>query len=360
MEPLIEQSVVKRGLPKLVTTTSSATSSSSSSVSSSLSTSGTTTAATSASGSVTSSPSSLSLLDSSSFLSSSSSATPTPTIVPPSADGNPYISKMTNLPPNGTVFIAVGACVGAIFLAIFIWWALSLYISSKNTKHDKQLYYPNNNASVNNFSQSGRGHRHQNSLMSQVTQSTFSDSSSRFADLDEEKLIPIEKVQTKKSLFNLNLTRTLTGGDDLAGDALTIDYNDPEVQMFNAIHDDTLGENNRRNLFVSPTLEVFQQQQQTTPVRTSRYSEFQYMQNEGNLSNISIDSSYMNTNLESPSRAASPERKRKVREESHYESRNQSAIGLVATSSLPPSPVKGGNLYHKKSPSMYLDDMLAD
>lgn len=352
MEPLIGNTVIKRGLPKLITTTSTTSSSSTVSITSSIHDSKNTS---SASGLVASSPSSISLLDSSSFLSSSASATPTPTIIPPSPEGNPYIAKMTNLPPNGTVFIAVGACVGAIFLAILVWWALSLYISSKNAKHGGQLYYPKD-TSANGFSQEGRGHKHQNSLMSQATHSTFSDSSSRYADLDEEKLIPLEKEQTRRSLFGL--THTLTGGDNLAEDAMTINYNDPEVQMFNAIQDGTLGDNNRRSLFVSPTLEVFQQQ--NTPQRTSRFSEFQYMMNDGNVSNMSIDSSFMNSNLDSPSRAASPERKKKVREESHYESRNQSAIGLVGTGSLPPSPIKSGNPYHKKSPSMFLDDMLED
>ena len=78
--------------------------------------------------------------------------------------------QMVDIPPRGTVFIAVGACVGAIFVAILIWWAISTYISHQNTKHKDQNIYNDNGNVMNWGSYGGRfGHRQQNSLVSQFT-----------------------------------------------------------------------------------------------------------------------------------------------------------------------------------------------
>lgn len=347
---------VKRGLPKLITTTSTTSSSVTSTTQS-------TTAISTVSASIVNSDSasgssaikSISLLDSSSFLSSSSSEV-TPTITPPSPDGNPHIMQLVDLPPRGTVFIAVGACVGAIFLAIIIWWAISIYISHQNTKHSGQNVYNDNGNIINSSSYNGRfGHRHQNSLISQFTSSTYSDNNSSNFEKDDEKVSSSERVSTRRSLFNLTRSNTR---EPFSDDDISIDYNEPEQETFNVIQNDAfMYNNNRSSLFISPTLEVTQQQQ----VRNNRSNDTSNIYNGDEFSMMSTDSLVIDNNMDKPKRAASPERKKKIREDIHYHMRNKSSLGLGANDSLPPSPSKNNNNQrHKKTPSMFLDDMLTD
>ncbi|CAI4065275.1 hypothetical protein N7582_002934 [Saccharomyces uvarum] len=109
--------VIKRGLPKLTTTATSTTAA-------------TSTAAATSTGSITSAASTYS---SASFSSNSTSSSFTSSITPPSINGNPYIIGTSSV-PSGTVFIIVGAIVGAIFLAILVWWTMVTYSSHKLTK----------------------------------------------------------------------------------------------------------------------------------------------------------------------------------------------------------------------------------
>lgn len=85
-------------------------------------------------------------------LTTSSETYTTPSITVPANNDNPFIIRTSNA--NGTVFIAVGAIVGAILLG-FILYHLILSIASskvakKSIENDKKLYekyqYNNNNA----------------------------------------------------------------------------------------------------------------------------------------------------------------------------------------------------------------------
>lgn len=326
----IDNLLSKRGLPKLTATNSSKVVSSTTSYIQSTS---------------ATSNSSISLLDSSSFLSSSSSIA-TPTISPPSPNGNPYIINIATMPPRGTVFIAVGACVGAIFLAILVWWAISSYISHKNAKYSKGTYY--NQMDYGRY----KMHTHQNSVVSQITESTYSDNNSSNFDQDEKKFFMDNK--SRRSIFNL---KSNNRAEEFNDDMISININEPEHLRFNAIQDNTIGYNNRKSLFISPTLEVTQHQHQKS---LSRNSDIQYIMDEGNQSTLSLDSAFEEEDLDRPSRAASPERKKKNREDYHYHARNQSSLGLIGTDSTPSSPTKKGNPFNNKFPSMYLDDMLRD
>ena len=114
--------------------------------------------------------------------------------------------------------------------------------------------------------------------------------------------------------------------------------------------------NNRSSLFISPTLEVTQQQQ----AKNSRLIETSNIYNGDDFSMMSTDSLVIDNDMNKPRRAASPERKKKIREDIHYHMRNKSSLGLGASDSLPSSPTKNNSQRHKKTPSMFLDDMLMD
>ncbi|SMN18627.1 similar to Saccharomyces cerevisiae YNL058C Putative protein of unknown function [Maudiozyma saulgeensis] len=354
MESYTNTNLLKRGLPKLVTTT---TSSSLGTYTSTVSTIISSVKDESQKSTAQSISSSISLLDSSSFVSSSSIVTPT--ITPPSPNGNPHIAQMIDLPPRGTVFIAVGACVGAIFLAIFVWWAISTYISHQNTKYNGQLTYNHGgdvHNSNSNYNNGGFGHRHQNSLMTQITSSSYSDNNSSNFEQDEEKTPASGRVSGKTSIFNLARSNTR---EPFIDDDVSFDYCEPEQQVFNVIQDEAFGYNNRSSLFISPTLEVSQKQAQYQR-RNSRFGNLDNAINEGDFSTLSVDSTFLEGNIDKPKRAASPERKKKIREDIHYHTRNKSSLGLNGTGSTPPSPTKNGNQRHNKTPSMYLEDMLTD
>ncbi|CAI2036628.1 hypothetical protein SEUBUCD650_0I00620 [Saccharomyces eubayanus] len=127
---------VKRGLPKLTTSAASTTTATSVAA-------GTSTTATSVS-SITSVASSNS---SASLSSTSTSSSILSSITPPSKNGNPYIIGTSSV-PSGTVFIIVGAIVGAIFLAILVWWTMVTYSSHRLTKsvqdYESKMFSPQN------------------------------------------------------------------------------------------------------------------------------------------------------------------------------------------------------------------------
>lgn len=92
-------------------------------------------------------------------LTSSTSSFTTPVMTVPASGNNPYILRQEN--PSGTVFIAVGACVGAIFLGFILYHLIVSFTASRLAKKtmasEKQLYatYQNNNGSAYGFGPDG-------------------------------------------------------------------------------------------------------------------------------------------------------------------------------------------------------------
>lgn len=375
MDTLATLIVTKRGLPKLMSAQAAPTTStvaetevdndsnSETSTGTILSTASTTTAS-STMASVTTSDSS----DKNSFSttgSSSSSMIATPSITPPSASGNPHIMQLDHR-PEGTVFIAVGAIAGSIFAAIFIWWTVTSYISRRNARlanYDNIDYqYASRDFSDN----------------------TYDGGSSNNNPFNDDKYqFPLNNMKSNNQNINANNTKrnshvglftdpekSCDDGEWYQNDLNSItdinEFNTPT--KFNPIHD-SVPNYNRRSLFISPTLEVVQQQRKN---RQSRLFEPQ------NQSLMSLES-HDDNNLNMPERAASPERKKKVRE--GYHRRNQSSLGLIASPTKsnvnltlnddsdnyaidenPDSynmgtPVKSK---HKQTPSMYLEDLLRE
>lgn len=76
----------------------------------------------------------------------------TPSVTVPPNSNNPYILRHTN--PSGTVFIAVGAIVGAIFLGFIFYHLIRSLTASRLAKKtldgDKEMYekYQNNNSTL--------------------------------------------------------------------------------------------------------------------------------------------------------------------------------------------------------------------
>ncbi|CAI4725735.1 CNT_collapsed_G0046930.mRNA.1.CDS.1 [Saccharomyces cerevisiae] len=196
-------SLVRRDLPTLVTTTTSST------------------ALSKPTSSVVSETSSKSLpsLTSSAFSTSSgatsSSSLIVASITPPSTAGNPFILNAADK-PNGTVYIAVGAVIGAIFISILIWWLVSSYLSRRFTM---------TNSYANDSKNLYRGH-HKHSSSIQSNPFDINDEKSYMQD-DWDSMSQLESSQ----------------------------YEDA-ASPFNPIQDPFT--DNRRSLFISPTLQVSQ------------------------------------------------------------------------------------------------------
>ncbi|KAL3231674.1 Chitin synthase 3 complex protein CSI2 [Nakaseomyces bracarensis] len=160
-------SVIRRDLPKLVTTSSTSSASSqvpsstsamsssteqpsstgSSSIISSDSTSdsntlssgssiASSTSAMSITSSDESSTSSTSSTSYSSYSSSTSSITPSPVYIP-SAENNKYVYHVKQ--PSGTVYTAFGSCLGFILLVLLFVWLLFAFKSWKNARNEYQI-----------------------------------------------------------------------------------------------------------------------------------------------------------------------------------------------------------------------------
>ncbi|EJS41957.1 YNL058C [Saccharomyces arboricola H-6] len=293
-------SLVRRDLPKLTTTTASSTT-----VSKSASTVA----------SQTSSTSLPSLATSLSSSKSSSSSLVIPSITPPSTVGNPFILN-AGKKPNGTVYIAVGAIIGAFFVCVFIWWLVSNYMarrSAMSTSYaiDSKSFYKGH-------------HKHTSSLQSNP--------------------------------FDINDEKSYLHDDWDSMSQLEYSQYDDTVSPFNPVQDPFA--DNKSKLFISPTLQV------------SQY-EKSHSRHQSKDTNIFIDDASLYTenymgqeeekklNLNRPQRAASPERKeRKINSMEGYHKRNQSSLGLIPVATATSNTSSPKKAHKRQTPSMFLDDVL--
>lgn len=318
---------LKRGLPsleQLITTDSSSTSTSSSSSGSSSSNTGTSSVTTTS-------------IDSSSIIEStktSNTAVSTSTIyvaaiTPPTANNNPFIYHAGSM-PDGTVFIAVGCIVGAIFFTIFTWWCFTTYISFRNTKeanrllNNNTLYYSMEKQPLTNRKSNGKNNIDTNGNR------IISDSSS------------LERMSREDYEFEekyLNRSDDLEFGLQEDPTTAILDHHrysqqqQQQQQPFSVIQSD-LG--CRNSLFISPTLQLSQRTDDMYQTPTK---------NTGMNSEIVLDK---------PSLTASPERIKRYMRNKHR--RNQSSLGKLSASPSK-SQIELPN-HHHKSASMYLEDIL--
>lgn len=247
----------------------------------------------------------------------------TPTITPPSARGNPNV--WTSNKPSGTVFIAVGSVAGCIFMAILFWYFITAYISRRNTK---RMQYD---------SIEKQFHSHVDGSYPTVS-SPFDSTSTDYDDIMDEKPSGLShKKSYSHSMIRLlgpndssNSSPPLSGLNNGSSPAL------PQ-ERFSAITDNAL--QNRKSLFISPTVEVMNQQRKSA-----------LFHNVNNSVSSIVSSDLDSADLNKPERSVPSERAKK----SH--NRPRSSLGNVVTS----APVRKTNGHTRQTPSMYLESMLED
>lgn len=274
----------------------------------------------------------------------------TATVTPPSPSGNPNIFHSDSR-PDGTVFIAVGSIVGVIIAALFLWWIITNVISRRIAR--KALY--------GGLESQSKGHG------SSPLEYSYGDDKDMFLPLRGLPDAYEERASRSKSRLFVN-----GGGSDKSNlrdstswDSLPEFQPDAHdlnpVEKVNAIQDNVFNHYKRNSLFVSPVMEVLQQQQQQQTNR-SRATESE------NDSKTCLSSSLTppSGELNRPERAASPERKLKKTPGNDYHKRNGSTLGITPVdSSVSQSNIASSdsstnkkNGHRKQVPSMYLEDML--
>lgn len=141
---------------------------------------------------------------------------------------------------------------------------------------------------------------------------------------------------------------------------LESNHYDDTVSPFNPIQDPFA--DNRKNLFISPTLQVSQyekshsrQQSRDTNIFIDDLSLYAgtYLEEEEE------EEEEKRLNMNRPQRAASPERKeKKINSMEGYHKRNQSSLGLIPVASATSNTSSPKKAHKRQAPSMFLDDVL--
>lgn len=195
----------------------------------------------------------------------------TPSMLVPSSDANPYILRTSN--PSGTVFIAVGAIVGAILLSFICYHLFKSLTASRLAKkafiNDKQIYekYQNNNNTAYGLTPSttlnmdyGHGRSYSN-----------------FNNQSMGKL-PLLSHHPSKSVTGLGGS----GTSSQLGDTSTLYQSEFGGSVAASKHDLT-------KMFISPTAEVMQHKRGKSSQFGST-TDFGVLGSQSNLSNSITDS----------------------------------------------------------------------
>ncbi|GAV56048.1 hypothetical protein ZYGR_0AZ02200 [Zygosaccharomyces rouxii] len=266
-------------------------------------------------------------------------------VTPPSADGNPNVWRSDHL-PDGLIYIIVGGAAAAIFAFILLWYGISRYMSRRAAK---KTMYETNNIQWRDTPGSG--------LYDHGDEKELYQSLMDHSEKNDSK--------PKKSLIGLlgggNRPGSSTSYDTLADADVEDDLIGGAYQeRLNTVQDFVPSHFPRSSLFISPTMEVVQQNQQSKSLGRSNH--FQ------NLSMTSLPSASESSSnlLDRPERTASPERKPKAY--NRYHQRNRSSVGVSEYSqprshshSKSASSFEAPNVSNKKhgtTPSMYLNDLL--
>ena len=244
----------------------------------------------------------------------------TPSVTVPPNSGNPFIIRQSN--PAGTVFIAVGAIVGAILLGFILYHLIVSLTASRLAKRtsadDKKLYekYQHNNNNAYGFS-------------GMTPQSTLNNFTTEYGGSVSK--LPL----LNKSFGNINGSQV--------GDNSTI-YQSEVGAAVTSKHDLT-------KMFVSPTAEVMQHK----GVRSSHYNP--------SLSNLSFGGS--TSNLVNPSPATNRHSQvvpnLYINQEVNNSDYSLSQQGSMAASSQQQSQQQqqlSTPSNRRTLPSMYLEDLI--
>lgn len=276
---------------------------------------------------------------------SSSTSSYSATVTPPSAARNPNIWNPHHK-PDGTVFIAVGSIVGAMFLGMILWSMITSHLSRRTAKRSlREDKYRGHDRNGSGFYDNGEDKEMLGTLYS-----------SDYGEMEEKR---------KKSRLNLlsGVSRLRDSSSSETLPAFDPEWLEPTAQeTFNPIQD-TFTRYNRNSLFISPTIEVAQKQN----LLQGQRSRLEKPYNHSSVSASSLSSSDENVltlshPLNKPERAASPERKEK-KVPVGYHKRNKSSLGLTPVSSSQASNNDANDRrprgsHKKQTPSMYLEDIL--
>ncbi|QLL31446.1 hypothetical protein HG536_0B03090 [Torulaspora globosa] len=264
------------------------------------------------------------------------------TVTPPSAAGNPNVWH--NHKPDGTVFIVVGSIVGATILGMILWSVITSHLSRRNAKKSfREDQYRRHNRGGSALYDSGDD--------KELTPGLYG---SEYGETGEKS-----RRSRLSLLGNGSRLRESNSSESVPG--YEPEWLEPVGQeTFNPIQD-PFTRYNRNSLFISPTIEVAQKPN-LLPSQRSRLLEKPYHQSSLSATSL-LSSDEINSTLNKPERAASPERKGKKGVSGHHK-RNKSSIGLTPANSSSSSSndntndrrPRGG--HHKQTPSMYLEDML--
>ena len=269
----------------------------------------------------------------------------TPVMELPSAKGNPNIWSSNK--PTGTVFIAVGSAAGFIFLALLVWFIINTWMSYSQAKQLKKF---------NNMEK-----QFQNPFIDDIDFSSGGGYYKADEDISTYKDTPVPTKNGGNNSFtpykraSHSMIRLLGGStDDGFGGGTPSSIGNTNLGSMNPLERvdaiDAANTGVRKSLYISPTMEVMNQQRRST------------LFNNLNQSAVSIDTPEM---ME-PTRTVSPERRTYKHEKSKSSLSKlvDSTIDLTASTTLDNQKRQGRSKGHNKSssitPSVYLDNMLED
>ncbi|CAK7909815.1 hypothetical protein CAAN1_21S00716 [[Candida] anglica] len=243
----------------------------------------------------------------------------TPAVSVPPNNNNPYILRETN--PAGTVFIAVGAIVGAILLLFISFHLIKSFRASRLAKKtansmDGGKYYEK-------FTENG--------LTPATT--TFNMNTEYSPSVAKLPLLSNHKANRSVTGGAPSLLGGDFGGGSQAGDASTIYQS--EAGTTTSKHDLT-------RMFISPTAEVMTHKR----VRSSNFG--------GSVTNVSLVGGSQ-VNLHNPSPATN---RYSQAIPSLYMNSEQNDSDYSVPVSSPQRRAEVGRAGKKKVPSMYLDDLI--
>lgn len=286
-----------------------------------------------------------------SWYSSETTSYTTPVIELPSADRNPNVWRSNK--PAGTVFIAVGAVSGLILLAIVIWFFINSWISYSQAKQLKKY--------------SGVEKQFQNPFIDDIDfgVAKYADDDDMTSSTDDG--VPRSKNNQKHSLSHYkkashSMIRLLGGSTDEGFGSGTPYMPDNNGAMgLNALERtdaiDVSGSDLRKSLYISPTLEVMNQQR-----KSMLFSNLN--QSTTSFEAMPVDDAAIGSTgpvLNKPGRTHSPERRTKIE-------RNKSNLNKLVDDPIVDLSMHDNNdeqvnskLHSRKmTPSMFLDNMLED
>lgn len=291
----------------------------------------------------------------------------TPSMEVPKQSANPYILRDSS--PNGTVFIAVGAIVGAILMSFILFHLINSLTASRLAKkalfNDKQMYekYQNNNNTAYGISPS-------------TTNTLLDFNHGRSQSTQSIAKLPLLSHHPSKSVTGLGGGLSgFNGSESQLGDTSTLYQSEAGGMASTSKHDLT-------KMFISPTAEVMTHNRVRSGQFGGSMADLSFSGSHTNLSNSIADSNhqsgvipnlYMNNTINNSDyniNANQTPNHTPQQSQSHSHLRNDSQSPQGSDSIPAPDHLKhlnmnSGTRYslnakpnRRTIPSMYLEDLI--